>query len=151
MTRIKIFRLAEVLKYVGTGKHKFFANDKLYLVRMNTERMQLIARTQICACCFAKGSHFWLEHSGHYPPHFNLYAKNHYGHHVLLTMDHILPKSKGGKTEPNNLQLLCANCNERKKNRLVSLEELREERCQKDPMLRKFIEKVVASNANHLA
>jgi 5-methylcytosine-specific restriction endonuclease McrA len=30
---------------------------------------------------------------------------------VMLTVDHILPKSKGGQNWQRNLQTLCASCN----------------------------------------
>lgn len=33
-----------------------------------------------------------------------------------LEIDHIMPISKGGKTEPDNLQTLCHDCNFRKGN-----------------------------------
>lgn len=35
-----------------------------------------------------------------------------------LEIDHIMPISKGGKTEPSNLQTLCRNCNIRKGNKI---------------------------------
>ena len=33
------------------------------------------------------------------------------GDNVKLHVDHILPISKGGRTEPDNLQVLCRDCN----------------------------------------
>jgi len=45
--------------------------------------------------------------------HLNLYGVD-YGHHILFTIDHILPRSKGGETRVNNLQPMCLNCNGRK-------------------------------------
>lgn len=37
-------------------------------------------------------------------------------HHVVLHVDHKVPKSWGGTDEPENLQALCSECNEGKKN-----------------------------------
>lgn len=131
MTRIKQFPLEEVLPHIGKPRWKIEARapgakkGRMFAIRMGTQRMLLIGRTQECACCGIKGHHFWLEHSGFLPPHLNLYAQNQYGHFVLMTMDHIVPKSKGGKTEESNIQLLCTKCNQKKKNELLTIEELR--------------------------
>lgn len=41
------------------------------------------------------------------------------GSDVSLEVDHIRPISKGGKTEPSNLQTLCHDCNQGKSDRIV--------------------------------
>ena len=38
---------------------------------------------------------------------------------LLLEVDHIIPISKGGKTEPNNLQTLCWRCNRNKSDKIL--------------------------------
>ena len=38
---------------------------------------------------------------------------------INLEMDHIVPVSKGGKTEESNLQTLCRRCNQAKSKQLV--------------------------------
>ena len=48
----------------------------------------------------------------------NLYAIDENGKEVLMTKDHILPKSKGGKDEIDNYQTMCIRCNEAKGNNL---------------------------------
>lgn len=140
ITRITSFDLDVVLKYVGRARQKFYVNGKLYNIAMNNQRMRLIGRTQECACCGAKGKFFWLEQSGASPPFLNLYAEDHTGQNTLLTMDHILPESEGGKAEQSNLQLLCVPCYRKKRNRNISNEELLAERCAEDESLRQYIE-----------
>lgn len=46
-----------------------------------------------------------------------------------MTIDHIIPRSRGGTDDPENLQLLCAACNSMKGNRSQEylIERLREE------------------------
>ena len=39
---------------------------------------------------------------------------------LLLEIDHIIPVSKGGRTEESNLQTLCWKCNRAKSNKIVS-------------------------------
>jgi len=46
----------------------------------------------------------------------------------MLTVDHVTPKSHGGSTTQDNIQLLCEPCNAAKKNDPISLDELRKRR-----------------------
>jgi 5-methylcytosine-specific restriction endonuclease McrA len=124
------FELAEVLPYIGKTNHRFYCPDlqKTVSVKLGTQRMLLLKRQQACACCGLRGLHFVLEKTGFLPPHFNLYGVGDGGTPVMLTMDHVLPKSKGGQTAPDNLQLLCNPCNRDKGSHTITLDELRVKR-----------------------
>ena len=102
----------------------YHVGGQFFRVKMSGQRMSLMGREQECACCGHTGVLFRLESSGCYQPHFNLYGAHESGL-ILMTMDHIKPRSSGGNTLPDNLQLLCKICNEWKKNRPLTIEELR--------------------------
>lgn len=131
MRRIAKVSLKKVLPHIGEKnfsirvQHHEHGYWRTYHVKVTDARTRLLGREQECACCGLKGRYFWLEHSGCFPPHFNLYGINKHGHEVMLTMDHIDPKSNGGKTEQNNLQVLCQRCNKIKKHLPITLEQLR--------------------------
>lgn len=58
---------------------------------------------------------FERQNSGSQSLHFNLYARDRQGRDTLMTVDHILPRARGGsKNADLNLQVMCANCNEKK-------------------------------------
>jgi 5-methylcytosine-specific restriction endonuclease McrA len=48
--------------------------------------------------------------------HFNLYGYNERGEEIMLTKDHIIPKSKEGKNDIDNYQTMCCKCNWKKGN-----------------------------------
>lgn len=101
------------------------------MIKANSHRYQLF-KTKGCTCCRCgiTGTFFAKEkriHDGSY--HLNLYGYDKNGKEMLMTKDHILPKSKGGKDELENYQTMCARCNEKKGNNLEQ-EDL--ELCQKN-------------------
>ena len=73
-----------------------------------------------CAHCGREGKLFIMEKHllNDVSPHFNLYAIDPNGKLVLMTKDHIIPKSKGGSSKLSNLQPLCSKCNNKKGNRM---------------------------------
>jgi len=72
-----------------------------------------------CKHCGRQGKVVLLEKSfkNNDPPRFNLYAIKDDGSLLLMTIDHIVPKSRGGSNELNNLQPLCCECNGKKDNK----------------------------------
>jgi len=79
--------------------------------------------------CCVKGSFFALERHANYKPsqnqaagwHLNLYGYDEFGGEVMVTVDHILPVSKGGSNHMDNLQPMCAIHNHAKGNLTVSV------------------------------
>lgn len=112
--------------------HWLFANMGHYrlvlaghVVKMWSKRYQVFRERGVkCAKCGIKGRYFRLECHGLHASwenntwHFNLYALDENGNEVLMTKDHIFPKSKGGGDGLSNLQPMCANCNVKKGNSL---------------------------------
>ena len=95
----------------------------------NHRRLQCFAqRGCVCVKCGLVGTELRKElwPDDHRPPsaersgqiHVDLYAYNARGDRVLMTVDHIMPKSKGGKNELSNYQPMCAPCNHKKGNKL---------------------------------
>lgn len=72
-----------------------------------------------CVHCNLKGEYFRVEKMGFGSSifnewHLNLYGINARNEEVLLTKDHIIPRSKGGTDDLRNLQPMCEVCNKRK-------------------------------------
>lgn len=96
------------------------------IVKGNSQRYQLFfTKGMTCVCCGIKGKFFRKERTiadiDKMNPkrcHLNLYAVNDDGIEVLMTKDHIIPKSKGGKDTLDNYQTMCEICNKRKGNKL---------------------------------
>lgn len=125
---------------VGPGKHRGDKTDSyiqledprgnIFDVKVSSLRMELFRQNPRCVSCHRVGSLWILEaHHRKEPPHLNLY---HVGEEecgewkklckdglVLMTKDHIIPRSKGGPTNLENLQTMCAICNGKKGDQLL--------------------------------
>lgn len=93
-----------------------FDGDSSY---MSSERYEVFDKKGIsCVTCGIKGLYFakekFLENGKGKMWHFNLYALDENGEEVLMTKDHILAKSKGGKNALSNYQTMCYKCNQLK-------------------------------------
>lgn len=129
----------ELAERVGTrpGKHRGDHVDSyieletpnygVFNVKVSSYRMELFRQNPKCVSCEKVGSLWMLQahHAGE-PPHLNLY---HVGEQieewknlsrdglVMMTKDHIIPRSQGGPTNWDNLQTMCTICNGKKGSR----------------------------------
>lgn len=72
-----------------------------------------------CVGCGVEGKYFVKEKTPdnlHY--HLNLYGIDKSGDEVLMTKDHIIPSSRGGSNDIENLQPMCITCNREKGNNI---------------------------------
>lgn len=122
LERKEIVPLEQVLPFVKLPTnhlptYRLFGEDK---IKMTSQRYQLFALKGLtCVSCGLEGQYFAKERSigsssGY---HLNLYALTDGGQEVLMTKDHILPKSRGGRDELSNYQTMCTVCNNQKGNR----------------------------------
>lgn len=90
------------------------------LIKGNSQRYQTFF-TKGCKCvvCGIEGKYFAKErHLQDKSYHLNLYAVDNNGDEILMTKDHIMPRSKGGIDDISNYQTMCKLCNEAKGNKL---------------------------------
>jgi 5-methylcytosine-specific restriction endonuclease McrA len=124
---------------VGPGKHRGDKVDSyielqdvrgnIFDVKVSSLRLELFRQNPKCVSCHRIG-HLWILEAHHRkePPHLNLYysGEDECGDWknlckdglVLMTKDHIIPRSKGGPTNLENLQTMCSICNGMKGDKL---------------------------------
>lgn len=95
------------------------ARGTRYVVTGTSSRLRCFLRDRHCATCTHKGVLWFLQSHGEIGrpaemrPHLNLYSYGK-GGLILMTQDHIFPKSAGGRDDLDNLQTMCNICNQRK-------------------------------------
>jgi len=122
LERIKTFSVEEVEAMVKEDviNHACHKNDKNIEHNIQVEGHDVyttslryktfIEKGYKCVCCGKVGAYYALEKSkgsSQKRAHFNLYSDD----DVLMTKDHILPKSKGGADCIENMQTMCTVCN----------------------------------------
>lgn len=96
------------------GKHRQSIVVDGYDVYIKSLRyMTFFQKGTTCSCCGRKGIYFKLDgDEDTNRRHFNLYSED----GMLMTKDHIIPKSLGGLDTVSNMQTMCRECNVRKGN-----------------------------------
>lgn len=115
-------------EHIRKNGTKYYTYDRVQIadgitVKMDSQRYQVFFKCGTeCVSCGLKGRYFWLEQDKSQTGtayHFNLYGIDADGNEVMLTKDHIIPKSKGGTSSIENYQTMCDRCNEKKSNKIV--------------------------------
>lgn len=126
--QIAEFKPDEIFGLVGDkphvfDPHYFKVRDKDHEVNLGAPRYHVLKKNRSCVCCGVIGTKMFLdldeqttEKDGVPRYHFNLYAETYdtlrcQTHYVLMTRDHIVPRSQGGAEDMSNYQTMCFNCN----------------------------------------
>jgi 5-methylcytosine-specific restriction endonuclease McrA len=121
--RFNTYPIEQVLELINSTSqvsNKLIKFDDKYDIKLNSQRYSLFKRDGVtCVSCGIVGQYFALEKhlkTQCTRPHFNLYGINKCDEEIMLTKDHIIPKSKGGLNALSNYQVMCAECNNFKAN-----------------------------------
>ena len=113
----EIYPIEKILPLINPNKGRIVLDGDI--VRVGNMRLQTFKVKGItCVGCGIKGSFFRKEQQiGEASNiwHIHLYAVNKKKNNILMTMDHIFPASRGGHSIIENLQPMCENCNNKKK------------------------------------
>jgi hypothetical protein len=122
------FTPEEIFPYVTEEESfkEFIVQDTSYCIRMNSLRYLTFKKNPICVYCGLIGTKFLLETAhGSHQPHFNFYGIRD-GKLIMMTRDHIIPKSKGGQEILGNMQTTCILDNNIKDADIFTLEEIKQ-------------------------
>lgn len=126
---IKEIKPATLFRWMdeGVARKQVKIDGQVYDVKLNSDRYKLFRKNLSCVACGLKGTKFILEVQPQIYKdcaHFNLYAEED-GHLVLMTKDHITPKSYGGPDSLDNFQTMCSPCNNLKSSFPLDIEGVR--------------------------
>lgn len=124
-TLVTKFRHAKYHSPSGSKwKHKALVQSddgRGWMIKSGSQRYRLFNNNRICVLCGREGVVLGVvptyHPSGTTRYHLNLYAIEENLDLVLLTKDHVVPRSKGGPDKLSNYQTMCAPCNVRKGNK----------------------------------
>lgn len=119
--RLGTISAEEVLSFISSNQgnceeiiNEYFGQK----IKLNSIRYRIfIKEGYSCVRCSKKGVYFAVEKSkAHNTYGLNLYAIDDDEKEILMTVDHIIPASKGGTKSLKNLQPMCQLCNYKKGN-----------------------------------
>jgi 5-methylcytosine-specific restriction endonuclease McrA len=112
MERLRIYTIDDVFDWIKETPQRIYWETDGY--KINCKRAKIFYKKGlVCVNCGATGYFFALEKDKGGGQHLDLYGYIN-NEEVLITVDHIIPKSKGGPNKLINYQTMCKICNEMK-------------------------------------
>lgn len=97
------------------ARKDFLIDDVVYNLNVGSLRLMCFKHSNKCVTCNRVGSVFIVQrHNEIDAPHFNLFHVGPKGGLLMMTRDHIVPRSKGGADSMANSQTMCYSCNQKK-------------------------------------
>lgn len=119
MIQVATYTVDEVFSAMEVTQGKSVLPDGVVFRRNNARLVLFHTKGVACVRCGVEGNLFVLETQNEtIKPHLNLYAVVPGGKRILMTKDHIQPKSKGGANEQVNYDPMCSPCNGKKGNKV---------------------------------
>jgi hypothetical protein len=133
---MNITRLNYVRKGIYTNIQEFLSHVEMHhtkedllmwdgdYIKLGSDRYKTFKFKGLKCKCGTEGKYFAKERTHtKLPPkiisyHMNLYGIAKDGSEVMMTKDHIVPKSKGGKNSIENYETMCYICNTEKADKL---------------------------------
>lgn len=113
---VKRFRISEDILVENIGR-----KGKRVKADWHRKKVGLFAKHKGCQMCGSRIKYFMVvfHHEGVWRIHPIVVGKN--GQHQELTVDHIIPKSRGGSDDITNLTALCRSCNVTKADEIMNV------------------------------
>lgn len=109
----KELTVPDVFYHMSKGKERLQINKDMSVNLLSQRLVLFHLKGVVCVSCGRVGTVFKAQNhtkGDKGQPHLNLFTAD----GVLMTKDHILPKSKGGADHHSNYQTMCSPCNSRK-------------------------------------
>lgn len=113
---LKTYTVEQIKAY---GNEEFFLDPEVTDKKIKLRRAKILLELGLkCSNeeCAVKDFYFGLGVDKGGGIHLDLYGIDQDGEDIMMTIDHIKPKSKGGKDHISNYATLCKICNEIKSN-----------------------------------
>lgn len=124
--RIRAYSVDQIFDFIGQNKSEaYYVDDDGN--RCKLKRARIFHEIGLCCAepgCALTGTFFALERWPDGDMHFDLFAVDGFGDDVLMTVDHLYPKSRGGKSSVSNYRPMCRVHNELKADTVMHVEKL---------------------------